>query len=170
MRASYDGRLDCTQREDRRRGVGNPHAGSQQAGDLRTGAPRVAKDKIIIGNAGGEFGVRGYLSAYDAETGKLSWRFYTVPGNPGGAVRAADSQDRRFDVERQVVGSWRRRHGVGRNRLRPEAESRVFRHGQRLAVEPCGIAISGGDNLFLASIVAVNADTGPRAALPANAG
>ncbi len=47
-----------------------------------TGAPRVVKGKVIIGNGGGEFGVRGYVSAYDAETGKLAWRFYTVPGDP----------------------------------------------------------------------------------------
>ena len=47
-----------------------------------TGAPRIAKGKIIIGNGGAEYGVRGYVSAYDAETGKLAWRFYTVPGDP----------------------------------------------------------------------------------------
>jgi outer membrane protein assembly factor BamB len=47
-----------------------------------TGAPRVVKDKVLIGNGGGEMGVRGYFSAYDADTGKLVWRFYTVPGNP----------------------------------------------------------------------------------------
>ena len=47
-----------------------------------TGAPRIVKGKVIIGNGGGEFGVRGYVSAYDAETGKLVWRFYTVPGDP----------------------------------------------------------------------------------------
>jgi PQQ-dependent dehydrogenase (methanol/ethanol family) len=47
-----------------------------------TGAPRVVKGKVIIGNGGSEFGVRGYVSAYDAETGKLVWRFYTVPGDP----------------------------------------------------------------------------------------
>src|SRR5262249_23271422 len=47
-----------------------------------TGAPRVVKGKVIIGNGGGEFGVRGYISAYDAETGKQAWRFYTVPGDP----------------------------------------------------------------------------------------
>ena len=47
-----------------------------------TGAPRVVKGKVLIGNGGGEMGVRGYLSAYDAESGKLAWRFYTVPGNP----------------------------------------------------------------------------------------
>jgi quinohemoprotein ethanol dehydrogenase len=57
-----------------------------------TGAPRVVKDRVIIGNSGGEFGVRGYVSAYDAATGKLVWRFYTVPGEPGkkdGAVSDA---------------------------------------------------------------------------------
>ena len=46
-----------------------------------TGAPRVFKDKVIIGNAGGELGVRGYVTAYDVATGELVWRFYTVP-NP----------------------------------------------------------------------------------------
>src|SRR5690348_4172174 len=47
-----------------------------------TGAPRIIKGKVIIGNAGGEFGVRGYITAYDAKTGKQLWRFFTVPGNP----------------------------------------------------------------------------------------
>ncbi len=47
-----------------------------------TGAPRVIKAKVIIGNGGAEMGVRGYVSAYDAETGKMAWRFYTVPGDP----------------------------------------------------------------------------------------
>ena len=47
-----------------------------------TGAPRVVKGKVIIGNGGAEYGVRGYVSAYDASTGKMVWRFYTVPGDP----------------------------------------------------------------------------------------
>jgi len=47
-----------------------------------TGAPRVVKGKVIIGNGGAEMGVRGYVSAYDAEIGKMVWRFYTVPGEP----------------------------------------------------------------------------------------
>ena len=47
------------------------------------GAPRVFKDKVIIGNGGTEWGpLRGYVTAYDTETGKQLWRFYTVPGNP----------------------------------------------------------------------------------------
>lgn len=47
-----------------------------------SGAPRVVKGLVIVGTGGGDQGVRGYLSAYDAETGKLVWRFYTVPGDP----------------------------------------------------------------------------------------
>jgi PQQ-dependent dehydrogenase (methanol/ethanol family) len=47
-----------------------------------TGAPRVVKGKVIIGNGGAEMGVRGYVSAYDTETGAMAWRFYTVPGDP----------------------------------------------------------------------------------------
>jgi glucose dehydrogenase len=47
-----------------------------------TGAPRVVKGKVVIGNGGAELGVRGYISAYDAITGQQQWRFFTVPGNP----------------------------------------------------------------------------------------
>ena len=47
-----------------------------------TQAPRVIHGRVIIGNSGGEYGTRGYISAYDAETGKLAWRFFTVPGDP----------------------------------------------------------------------------------------
>ncbi len=62
-----------------------------------TGAPRVVKGKVIIGNGGAEFGVRGYVSAYDAETGELVWRFYTVPGDPveGRSSRRRSSARRR---------------------------------------------------------------------------
>ena len=47
-----------------------------------TGAPRVVHDKVIIGNGGAELGVRGYITAYDTQTGAQAWRFYTVPGDP----------------------------------------------------------------------------------------
>ena len=56
-----------------------------------TGAPRVVKDKVIIGNGGAEYGVRGYVSAYDANTGVLRWRFYTVPGDPAKGADGAAS-------------------------------------------------------------------------------
>jgi quinohemoprotein ethanol dehydrogenase len=47
-----------------------------------TDAPTIAKDKVVIGNSGSEYGVRGYVTAYDTDTGKQLWRFYTVPGDP----------------------------------------------------------------------------------------
>ena len=59
-----------------------------------TGAPRVVKDKVMIGNGGAELGVRGYVSAYDTDSGELVWRFYTVP-NPDKAPDGAVSDEAR---------------------------------------------------------------------------
>ena len=58
-----------------------------------THAPLVVKDKVIIGTAGGEYGIRGFIAAYDAKTGKEAWRFYTIPGpgEPGHETWAGDS-------------------------------------------------------------------------------
>src|SRR5690606_24185290 len=57
-----------------------------------TGAPRVVKDMVLIGNGGAEFGVRGYVTAYEADTGKERWRFYTAP-NPTKAKDGAASDE-----------------------------------------------------------------------------
>src|SRR6185295_3417654 len=56
-------------------------------------APLVVKDKVLIGAAGGEYGIRGFIAAFDAKTGKESWRFYTIPGTgePGNETWAGDS-------------------------------------------------------------------------------
>src|SRR6202166_3553688 len=56
--------------------------GDQSKSFTITQAPRVIKGRVVIGMSGGEYGIRGYISAYDAETGRLAWRFYTVPGDP----------------------------------------------------------------------------------------
>ncbi len=100
-----------------------------------TGAPRVVKGKVLIGNGGAEFGVRGYVSAYDAETGELAWRFYTVPGNPADGFENAGAGDGRGDLERRVVEARRRRHRVGLDGLRSRARPALHRRRQRLAVE-----------------------------------
>ena len=62
-------------------------------GYASTIAPLVVKDKVIVGVAGGEFGIRGFIDAYDAQTGKRAWRFYTIPGpgEPGNDTWAGDS-------------------------------------------------------------------------------
>src|SRR5882724_6565039 len=73
-----------------------------------TGAPRVVKGKVLIGNGGSEYGVRGYISAYDAETGKMAWRFYTVPGDPS----------KRFE-SRSPLLRRRQRNSLGPPRSQP---------------------------------------------------
>ncbi len=126
-----------------------------------SGAPRVVRGKVIIGNGGAEFGVRGYITAYEAETGKQAWRFFTVPGDPekgdetetismirktwhgdqywkqggGGTVWDAMAYDPGLNLLYIGVGNG----SFWNYRLRSEAK---------------------GDNLFVSSIVAINPDTG----------
>ncbi len=64
-------------------------AGTPVAQYTMAGAPRVVRGNVIVGTGGGDQGVRGYVSAYNAETGKLVWRFYTVPGDPSKPVENA---------------------------------------------------------------------------------
>jgi quinohemoprotein ethanol dehydrogenase len=76
-----------------------------------TGAPRVVRGKVIIGNSGAEMGVRGYVSAYDADSGDMVWRFYTVPGNPadgpdGAASDAAFARVRHRHMVTATGGNW----------------------------------------------------------------
>ena len=62
--------------------MGAPTSRDAKHGYAITLAPLVVKDKVIVGVAGGEYGIRGFIAAYDAKTGKEAWRFYTIPG-PG---------------------------------------------------------------------------------------
>jgi PQQ-dependent dehydrogenase (methanol/ethanol family) len=128
-----------------------------------TGAPRVAKGKVFIGNGGAEFGVRGYISAYDAETGALSWRFYTVPGRPGQTDGAASDKA----IAEIAAPTWNGEYwtiGGGGTVwdaivYDPELDLVYFGVGNG---SPWSQGYRGkiGDNLFLVSIVAVKAETG----------
>lgn len=132
-----------------------------------TGAPRVFKDKVVIGNAGGELGVRGYLSAYNVDTGDLVWRFYTVPNpdkKPDGAasdpILAALANDTWGDT-----GAWTTDGGGG-----TVWDSIVYDAVNDQVIAGVGNGSpwnarirdpdSNGDNLFLSSILALDADTG----------
>jgi quinohemoprotein ethanol dehydrogenase len=125
-----------------------------------TGAPRVFDDKLVIGNGGAEYGVRGYVSAWDTETGEMLWRFYTVPGNP------ADG----FEDETQEMaaatwtGEWWQQGGGGTAwdsfAYDPELNLVYIGTGNGSPWPRALRSPGGGDNLFLASIVAVDADTG----------
>ena len=70
-----------------------------------TVAPLVVKDKVVIGTAGGEYGIRGFVDAYHAETGKRAWRFWTIPGS--GRARSRDVDGRRLGTRRRIDLGYR---------------------------------------------------------------
>jgi quinohemoprotein ethanol dehydrogenase len=125
-----------------------------------TGAPRIVKGKVIIGNAGGEFGVRGYISAYDADSGKLIWRFYTIPGNPANGFETPMLKA----AARTWHGNWWEVGGGGAvwdgMAYDPRLNLVYFGTGNGSPWNRLYRGSGGGDNLFVASIIAVNADTG----------
>jgi alcohol dehydrogenase (cytochrome c)/quinohemoprotein ethanol dehydrogenase len=125
-----------------------------------TSAPRVAKGKVLIGNSGGEYGVRGYVSAYDAETGKLDWRFYTVPGNPKDGFENAAMKK----AAATWSGEWWKLGGGGTVWdaivYDPVTDLVYFGTGNGSPWNDQFRDRSTGDNLYLASIIAVKADTG----------
>ena len=94
-----------------------------------TGAPRIVNDKVIIGNGGAEYGVRGYVTAYDTATGEQAWRFYTVPGNPDEPFESACDGRRGEDVDGSLVDDGRWRNRLGFDGLRPGAELPVHWSG-----------------------------------------
>ena len=101
-----------------------------------TGAPRVVKGKVIIGNGGAEFGVRGYVSAYDARDRGAGVAVLHGARQSRRRLREPHPEDGRHDVERRVVEARRRRHRVGLHGLRSRTRPAVCRRRQRLAVEP----------------------------------
>jgi quinohemoprotein ethanol dehydrogenase len=126
-----------------------------------TGAPRVVKGKVIIGNGGAEYGVRGYFSAYDALTGELEWRFYTVPTSADGPVEHPEL------IKAQATWSKDSLWETGLGGTVWDS----FAYDDELNMLYVGVGNSsqynrdqrspgGGDNLYLASILAVNPDTG----------
>ena len=132
-----------------------------------TGAPRVVKGNVLIGNGGAEFGVRGYVSAYDVNTGKLSWRFYTAP-NPDKKPDGAASDEIFASVANDTwgdSGKWKTEGGGGTvwDSIIYDTvnDSVIFGVGN---ASPWNADIrdpeGNGDNFFLSSIVAVDADTG----------
>lgn len=125
-----------------------------------TGAPRVAKGKVLIGNGGGEFGVRGYVSAYDAETGKLLWRFYTVPGDPSKPFEQPILQQ----AAKTWSGEWWKIGGGGTVWdsivYDPELDLVYIGVGNGGPWNDEYRSPEGGDNLLTCSIVALNAETG----------
>ena len=125
-----------------------------------TGAPRVFDGHVVIGQGGGDKGTRGFASSYNAETGKLEWRFWVVPGDPSKGFES----DAMAMAAKTWHGEWWKYGGGGDpwNAFAYDPKLRLAYIGTgnggpwgRNARSP-----GGGDNLFLSSIVAVNVDTG----------
>ena len=130
-----------------------------------TGAPRVAKGLVLIGNGGAEYGVRGFVSAYNATTGKLAWRFYTVPGDPARRDGAASDAILEKLARPTWFGDAYYRYGGGGTVW----DSIVY--DPDLDRVYIGVGNGGpwnrkirsedkGDNLFVGSIVALDAKSG----------
>ena len=125
-----------------------------------TGAPRIVAGKIVIGNGGAEFGVRGYLTAYDPRTGKQQWRFFTVPGDP-----SKPFESRAMEMAAKTwTGEWWKYGGGGTvwdsMSYDPELDLLYVGVGNGSPWVRKYRSSGGGDNLFLSSIVALKAGTG----------
>jgi quinohemoprotein ethanol dehydrogenase len=125
-----------------------------------TGAPRVVKGKVLIGAAGSEYLTRGYLAAFDAETGEEAWRFYTVPGDPSKPFEGKHLEA----AAKTWSGEWWKLGGGGTvwDSITYDPETDLVYFGTANA-EPWNPGVrneTAGDNLYTASIVAVRPDTG----------
>jgi quinohemoprotein ethanol dehydrogenase len=130
-----------------------------------TGAPRAAKGMILIGNGGAEYPVRGYLTAYDAATGALKWRFHMTP-NPAGAPdhAASDPIMKTLAAPTWNAGEWKKAGGGATpwDAISYDPKTDLILTGTGNAGPWNDNLRTGGkgDNLFAASIVALHADTG----------
>ena len=125
-----------------------------------TMAPRVAKGKVFIGGSGGEFGVRGWIAAFDAETGQQVWRFWTVPGDPAKGFESP----KLAEAAKSWVGEWWKTGGGGTvwdaAVYDPVTDLLYFGTGNATPWNARARDEKIVDNLFTASIVAVKPDTG----------
>ena len=125
-----------------------------------TAAPRIFDGKVIVGFGGGDYAsIRGYVTAYDAETGKQLWRFYTVPGNP-----AVDHDETTRIAASSWTGQWWKLGGGGTawnaSTYDPETDTVFIGTGNGGPWNRRARSPGGGDNLFLCSIIALDAKTG----------
>ncbi|MDD2872190.1 MAG: PQQ-dependent dehydrogenase, methanol/ethanol family [Azoarcus sp.] len=126
-----------------------------------TGAPRIVKGKVLIGNGGAEFGVRGYVTAYDADSGKQAWRFFTVPGDP---ALPPEDDAMKMALKTWFGNGWVKWGGGGTvwdsMSYDPELNQLYIGVGNGSPFNYQFRSEGKGDNLFLSSIVALDPDTG----------
>ena len=125
-----------------------------------TSAPRVVKGKVIIGNAGADLGARGFVTAYDAQTGRQEWRFYVVPGDPSLPFENPELEY----AATTWTGDWWQRGGGGTTwdglAYDPAADLLYVGTGNGGPWNRDLRSPGGGDNLYLSSILALRPDSG----------
>jgi PQQ-dependent dehydrogenase (methanol/ethanol family) len=125
-----------------------------------TMAPRVAKGKVFIGASGAEFGVRGWMGAFDAETGKEIWRFYNVPGDPSKGFE----NEAMAKAAKTWGGEWWKLGGGGTvwdgAIYDPVTDLLYYGTGNGTPWSAAARDPSRGDNLYISSIMALKPDTG----------
>ncbi|MEO6291698.1 MAG: PQQ-dependent dehydrogenase, methanol/ethanol family [Burkholderiaceae bacterium] len=160
--ASYDGRLIALDASNGRKVWEKDTIIDHKRSYTITGAPRVFKGKVIIGNGGAEYGVRGYITAYDAATGDQKWRWFTVPGDP--SLPFEDESMAKAAKTWDPAGKWWEAGGGGTAwdsmTFDPELNLMYVGTGNGSPWAQSKRSPAGGDNLYLASVVALNPDTG----------
>ncbi len=125
-----------------------------------TGAPRIVKGLVVIGNGGAEYGVRGYITAYDADTGEEAWRFYTVPGDPSQPFEHPELEA----AAATWSGEWWTIGGGGTvwdsMSYDPELDLLYVGTGNGSPWTREHRSPGGGDNLYISSILAIDPDDG----------
>ncbi|HTR00991.1 MAG TPA: PQQ-dependent dehydrogenase, methanol/ethanol family, partial [Candidatus Acidoferrum sp.] len=126
-----------------------------------SGAPQIAGNVVVLGNAGADYDARGYVSAYDLKTGEFKWRFFTVPGDPKKGYEHPELElaAKTWDPNsRWDVGGG----GTAWNTMTydPELNLLYIGTGNAALFNWHERSPAGGDNLFLCSIIAINPDTG----------
>lgn len=159
--AAFDGRLVAINAKDGSKTWESDVSDGSGRTFALTGAPLLIKNLVLVGSGGAEYNARGYISAYDVDTGKLAWRFYTVPGDPS----KPDENAAMTMARKTWTGDRYWRQGGGGTvwngmAYDPETDLLYFGTGNGVSWNKLERGEPNGDNLFISSIVAVKATTG----------
>jgi quinohemoprotein ethanol dehydrogenase len=132
---------------------------TEKADTVLTSAVRIVKGKVIVGSSGADNAARGFFAAYDADTGKQAWRFYTVPGDPSKGFEHPELEM----AAKTWNGEWWKVGGGGGtvwDGMAYDDQADILYVGTGNGGPWSSAVRGGGDNLFLSSIIAVKPDTG----------
>ena len=159
--AAFDGRIVAINAADGSKAWESDASDGSGRTFALTGSPLLIGKRVLVGSGGAEFNARGYVSAFDVDTGKLAWRFYTVPGDP----KKPDENAAMTMARKTWTGDQYWQQGGGGTvwngmAYDPETDLLYFGTGNGVSWNKLERGEPNGDNLFISSIVAVKAATG----------